>query len=202
MIPRVILLDRGHGGPDPGAVFDGVREVDLNTAVTRQLYQWLEKDPAYQPALTHPLDFAQRFTLDQRAAVANAMMPDLMISNHFNAGGGSGFEVFPEVPRDASHPRGSLHAASLAFGRLLAEEMADLLPLRGDGGIRYRYWGENTYYGIIRLANCPAVLVENAIVDSPKDMALVNNPAMLAQLAWRQYRAICRHFGTQPPEDS
>ena len=201
MTPRVILLDRGHGGEDPGAVWNGIREADLNTAVTRELYRLLEADPAYQPALTCPLDLRGRCTLEQRTRVANAMAPDLMISNHFNAGGGSGFEVYPEVPREAAHPRFSLHQASLSFARLLAQEMDGLLPLRGAGGIQYRSWNGDAYYGIIRMADYPTVLVENAFVDHPGDMAAIHTPQGLADLARRQYRTVCRHFGTRPTAD-
>jgi len=189
--------------PAPGPARESEnREADLNTAVTRELFRLLAGDPAYLPALTHPLGLPEKFTLAQRAAIANAMAPDLLISEHFNAGGGTGFEVFPEVPRDAHHPRERIHREAAAFARLLGEEMEGLLTLRGDRGVRYRYWQGNSYYGIIRMVDCPAVLAENAFIDSAGDMAAVAHPQGLAELARRQYRAVCRHFGTAPLEQS
>lgn len=194
-MPYKIGLDRGHGGNDPGAV-KYVREVDVNTMVTKQLEAMLTADPNYEPVLICPYD--KGYTINQRAAVANAAGVRLMISNHFNAGGGDGWECYPEVPRPAAHPRYQIHVDSLRFARLLAAQMADIQQLRGDKGVQYKYLESDSYFGVIRLTNHPAVLVENAFVDNEKDIADFNTEAKVKKLSGRQYNAICQFFGTKP----
>lgn len=194
-MPYKIGLDRGHGGADPGAV-KYVREVDVNTMVTRQLEAMLAADPNYEPVLICPYD--QGLSINQRAAAANAAGVRLMISNHFNAGGGNGWECYPEVPRAATHPRYQIHADALRFARLLAQHMSDIQQLRGDKGVQYKYSGTDSYFGVIRLVNRPAVLIENAFVDNQQDIEDFNNAEKIKKLSGRQYNAICQFFGTVP----
>ena len=40
---RIVVIDPGHGGYRPGAVYNGVRAADLNLAVARKLVQLLEE---------------------------------------------------------------------------------------------------------------------------------------------------------------
>ncbi len=194
-MPYKIGLDRGHGGADPGAV-KYVREVDVNTMVTRQLEAMLAADPNYEPVLICPYD--KGFTINQRAAVANPAGVRLMLSNHFNAGGGDGWECYPEVPRAAAHSRYQIHVDSLRFARLLAGQMADIQQLRGDKGVQYKYSGADSYFGIIRLVNYPALLIENAFVDNQRDIEDFGTEEKVKKLSGRQYNAICQFFATQP----
>lgn len=194
-MPYRIGLDRGHGGTDPGAV-KHVREVDVNTIVVKQLEEMLMADSNYTSVLICPYD--KGMTITERANKANAERLDLLISNHFNAGGGDGWEVYPEVPRAQGHARYKLHFDSLAFSRRLAGLMQDIQQLRGNSGVQYKYAGPDSYFGIVRLLNCPAVLVENAFVDNLTDISDFDTPPELLRLAARQYLAICGHFATTP----
>lgn len=192
-MPYKIGLDRGHGGADPGAVKYAV-EVELNTMLTKHLERMLGEDSNYQTILTTPYD--KGLSITERTAAANAAKVDLLISNHFNAGGGDGWEIYPEVPRAQNHPRYWIYQKSNEFAKRLAALTKDIQQLRGNAGIQYRYAGADTYFGIVRLANCPAVMVENAFVDNKTDIADFDTSEEILRLAARQYIAICGHFGT------
>ena len=42
---RTIVIDPGHGGKDPGAVYNGMREKDIVLEISKYLYEYLKADP-------------------------------------------------------------------------------------------------------------------------------------------------------------
>jgi len=81
---RVIVLDAGHGGRDPGAIgYNGIREKDINLAITLKLAQLLNEDGRFKVILTRKDDTF--VPLDERAKKALRNRADLFISIHANA---------------------------------------------------------------------------------------------------------------------
>lgn len=81
-IKRVIVIDPGHGGPDPGTHGDdGANEKDLVLAVSLQLQRVLLAR-GYTVHMTRDSDVAVE--LGQRARIARSWRADLMISIHAN----------------------------------------------------------------------------------------------------------------------
>ena len=93
---KVIVLDAGHGGHDPGAVGPhGTKEKDVNLAIVLQLEKVFRKDKDYKVILTRDDDTF--IPLVERANIANKNKADLFISVHCNANlnrNASGFEVY------------------------------------------------------------------------------------------------------------
>lgn len=93
---KVIVLDAGHGGQDPGAVGPhGTKEKDINLAIVLQLEKVFKKDRNYKVILTRNDDTF--IPLVERANIANKNKADLFISVHCNANlnrNASGFEVY------------------------------------------------------------------------------------------------------------
>ncbi len=81
---RTIVLDPGHGGKDPGAVGrKGLREKDVNLAVSLKLKKLIEQELSIRVLLTRSDD---RFvSLQDRTKFANDNRADLFISIHANA---------------------------------------------------------------------------------------------------------------------
>ena len=81
---KVIVLDPGHGGHDPGAIGYGrIREKDINLAIARKVARYLEKDGRFKVILTRKGD---RFIpLHKRAEIALRNRADLFISIHSDA---------------------------------------------------------------------------------------------------------------------
>jgi N-acetylmuramoyl-L-alanine amidase len=84
-----IVIDAGHGGHDPGAVANGVREKDLNLKVALKLGRYLEDLLKVNVIYTRTDD---RFVeLHERGHIANQAGAKLFISIHANS--------FPKKPQ-------------------------------------------------------------------------------------------------------
>jgi N-acetylmuramoyl-L-alanine amidase len=122
--PRVVVIDPGHGGDDPGAVGPtGVREKDVALAVARALADVLAGDPEFEVHLTRSDD--RLVPLWERGPVATALKgerPGLFLSIHMNAVSDRsvrGFETyFLSDGRMTEHERRvvALENAAMAFG--------------------------------------------------------------------------------------
>ncbi len=93
---KIIVLDAGHGGKDPGAIGPhGTKEKDVNLAIVLQLERIFKKDRNYKVILTRQDDTF--IPLVERANIANKNKADLFISVHCNANlkrTASGFEIY------------------------------------------------------------------------------------------------------------
>ena len=79
---KVIVIDPGHGGRDPGAVGPGgTEEKNVNLAIAHLVHTRLQQD--YSVFMTRKND--ETVTLTARSALANAKKADLFISIHCNA---------------------------------------------------------------------------------------------------------------------
>jgi N-acetylmuramoyl-L-alanine amidase len=81
---RIVVIDAGHGGKDPGAIGRrGLREKDVVLDIAKRLKKILESKYAVKVYLTRNKD---RFIeLKGRAAYANKKNADLFVSIHANA---------------------------------------------------------------------------------------------------------------------
>lgn len=84
-----VVVDAGHGGSDPGALGNNLKEKDLNLQAANYMYKRL-KELGVPVAITRDSDV----TLDRNERVdkiLNAFGNDpnvVVVSNHINAGGG------------------------------------------------------------------------------------------------------------------
>ncbi|NLK66822.1 MAG: N-acetylmuramoyl-L-alanine amidase [Campylobacteraceae bacterium] len=80
---KIIVLDPGHGGKDPGAVGGGLREKDIVLYIAKKLGDDL-KGRGYKVLYTRSAD--KFINLKSRTAYANKQEADMFISIHVNAG--------------------------------------------------------------------------------------------------------------------
>lgn len=84
---RVIVIDPGHGGKDPGAVgYGGLKEKDVNLAIALKVADFLKKDGRFKVILTRKGDYF--VPLHKRAEKALRNRADLLISIHADAAPG------------------------------------------------------------------------------------------------------------------
>lgn len=93
LIGKVIYLDPGHGGTDPGAVYGNIYEANLNLEIALKTQKELEKQGAIV-YLTRYGDYdlsvknaqlRKRSDLSRRANAINKSLCDMYLSIHLNA---------------------------------------------------------------------------------------------------------------------
>jgi len=84
IVKRMIVLDPGHGGHDPGAVGPkNLYEKDVVLDIALKLKKVLMEDPLNEVVLTRERDIF--IPLEERTAMANRKNADLFVSIHANA---------------------------------------------------------------------------------------------------------------------
>lgn len=156
-IPR-IYIDPGHSSVDPGAVGYEV-ERDLNEKVSKYQNEHLLANYVCETKV----DPVTNNSLSAVANAANAWGADLFTSNHFNAGGGDGYEAL--VHNEDRIPLGKVF------------EKHVLASGQNSRGVKLR-----PNLAVLRLTNMPAVLNEGAFVDNKKDIQDWNEDHELKKL--------------------
>ena len=123
---RVIVIDPGHGGEDPGAVGkNGTYEKHVVLAISREIKKTIDKMPGYRAILTRDGDYYVSFS--KRLNVARQASASLFISVHADA-------ARNRQARGSSVYCLSTGAASNEAAKLLAnnENLSDII-----GGVPY-----------------------------------------------------------------
>jgi len=84
-LKKVVVIDAGHGGHDPGAQSAHNNEKDITLAAARALKARLEKTGRYQVVMTRDADVY--VPLDTRVQIARRAGADLFISLHADSAG-------------------------------------------------------------------------------------------------------------------
>lgn len=80
---KVVVIDPGHGGKDPGAIgLGGVEEKNIVLAIGKKLDYFLKHDPRFKVIMTRDSDVF--VPLQERARIAIENRADLFISIHCN----------------------------------------------------------------------------------------------------------------------
>lgn len=155
---KKIYINPGHSDKDPGAVgYETERE--LNVKVARFMNEHLQANYVCQTKVTD----GKVNSTAAVAADANSWGADLLVSIHFNAGGGDGYEAL--VYSENRVPLGRIFEKHVkAIGQ-------------NSRGVKLR-----PGLAVLRLSNMPAVLNEGAFVDNQKDIQDWNDDAELKKL--------------------
>ncbi len=86
-LKKVIVIDAGHGGHDPGAKGSETNEKDINLAAALSLKERLDRSGRYKVILTRDTDVF--IPLENRVQVARHANADLFISLHSDSGANS-----------------------------------------------------------------------------------------------------------------
>jgi N-acetylmuramoyl-L-alanine amidase len=200
--PRVIVLDPGHGGIDPGAENAALRINEKNSTLdVAQRVKLLLEGAGYKVILTRATDRelskVKATDLALRAEVATRARADLFISIHFNAVASdtrtAGTEVYtfaPQFQRSATSwgagadndaertasPVNRFDPWSALLAHSLHRKMLDSLGTY-DRGQKIKH------LAVLRPLNCPAVLVECAFLSSTTEAQRVATPLFRQKIA-------------------
>ena len=178
-----VFISAGHGGSDPGAVANGVKEKDLNLSIALACRDVLVKH-GVEVKMSRTKD--EDDPLSEEIRESNAYGPDLAVSIHCNAGGGDGAEVF------YSYLGGK--------GKTLAENILAEIVRAGQNsrGAKTRKNSQGKdYYGFIRETSCPAVIVECAFVDNASDLKILASEGKRQAMGEAIARGILKTLGVE-----
>lgn len=156
---KVVCIDAGHGGSDPGALGNGRQEKDDNLRLSLLVKALLE-ERGYTVVMTREDD--SDVSLSERCKIANRERASLFVAIHRNSstGGGKGMEIW-------------VHSSQPTDDTLLAENIMANLRLVGfsaDRGINSGYReGENMNYYVNRNTKMPSCLLEVGFITSEED---------------------------------
>lgn len=182
-----IFIDPGHGGNDPGAAGNGLREKDLTLKISKKIKAKLANYENVQVKLSREDD--RTLSLKQRTDMANKWGADYLISVHVNSAGGTagtGFESYTYNGRyngkqETNRKRSILHA----------EIMRQL------SGVRDRGMKEANLH-MVRESKMEAALTENLFINNPTDAAKLKQDAWLEKIAQGHVNGLVRIFNLQP----
>lgn len=163
----IVFLDGGHGGHDPGALGPtGLRESDMAQDVCIRAQKKL-RERGVDARLTRMDD--TYMTLASRPAMANQAGADAFVSYHLNSAespSAEGWEIFTTKGQNNSDKL----ADSLAHVQLVTFPDTKQRRDMRDGDP-----DKEANYAVIRLANCPAVLVEGDFIHTAKGEKLIGS---------------------------
>lgn len=181
---RVIAIDPGHGGPDPGATRGDLKEkdivLDLGFKLRDQLASagavtYLTRESDADLADQNPTlpGGRKRRDISRRVELVNQWQPDAVLSLHVNAIGSRrwrGAQVF--YPADDPQAEQLAEAIQSALTRVLKN--TNRVAKVGD-------------YRVLNDSKCPAVLVEIGFISNPEEAALLTQESYQQKIVWAIY---------------
>jgi len=176
----LVVIDPGHGGPDPGAIgIGGIRETDVVLEVSKIVEKILsEKGVKVRLTRKNEVDL----DLPQRVSLANYVDADIFVSIHANASRGkrkdiNGLETF--------YFRGWR-------GRLLAKRIQKQI-LRVSPGSPDRGVKQGRFY-VIKNTRMPAVLVEIGFLTGRLDARRLEKTTHRKRIAYAIAKGILEYL--------
>ena len=176
----LVVIDPGHGGPDPGAIgIGGIRETDIVLEVS-QIVKKILSEKGVKVRLTRKSELD--LDLPPRVSIANRSDADIFVSIHANASRGkrkdiNGLETF--------YYRGWR-------GRLLAKRIQKQI-LRVSPGSPDRGVKQGRYY-VIKNTRMPAVLVEIGFLTGRLDARRLEKTAHRKRIAYAIAKGILEYL--------
>lgn len=184
---KIITLDAGHGGSDPGAIgSDGTKEKNITLAITKMVKEILE-DKGAKVYMTRTTDVdvfgpnaSDAEELQARVNVGEKYNSDMFVSLHINSSvnknvGGFSTYYYPKTDND-------LRLAQNIQNKLAANFGVD------DLGVR-----QANFY-VIKRISMPAVLVEMCFISNEKELTLMKGQWFQKKTARLIAEGIERYF--------
>ncbi|KAA0097645.1 N-acetylmuramoyl-L-alanine amidase [Mycolicibacterium sp. P1-18] len=212
----IVFLDPGHNGANDASLTKqvptgrgGTKDCQTSGTTTddgypEHTFNWetvlriraLLTQLGVRTAMSRGDDTSVAACVDERAAMANALKPDAIVSIHADGGPatGRGYHVnYSSPPLNQVQAGPSVQFAQAMNAQLQA---SGLMPANyiGQGGL----YGRSDLTGL-NLAQYPSILVEMGNMKNPADCALIESPDGRQKYADAVVRGIVSFLGTRPP---
>lgn len=197
---KVIVLDPGHGGKDPGAILkDGTRETDIIWPFVEKAKAALES-AGYVVHLTRDKNNScveykrNQEDLACRAEFASKVGGDIFISIHADANPVKSFRgtvTFYNARSDYDGRQNPFPEESKRLAQLVQTQVQPVIGSK-DRGI------QNRNYYVNRMNTVPSVLLELAVLTNNNDLKLLKNSKRQDAFAEALVKAVDLYFQTEP----
>ena len=220
---KIVVLDPGHGGIDPGAIgVSGVYEKNITLAMARELKEVLEKNHGYKVYLTRNRDIF--IPLRDRVKIARGHDADLFLSIHADSAANrkaSGLSVYTLSEKASDKEAAALaekeNKADIVAGLNFAEhskEVSDILLNLAQRETLNRsaefatcmvqemrkstHTLQNTHrfagFAVLKAPDVPSVLMELGYLSNRSEEKLLQQKSYRQKLAKSAGRAIDKYF--------
>lgn len=171
---RLVLIDAGHGGKDPGFVLNNISEREIVRNLATEIALLNNSTEIEVKLLTEEDEF---LTISQRVERVNEMAPSLIISLHANYNEDSlknGAEAYVTREYEPNYSE-SLNMANKILTRL---------TMFSDRGV------QESGFPILAKSSCPAVVLEVGFMSNKSDREVLLNKEKREVIAYRIIEAI------------
>ncbi len=182
-----LYLDPGHGGTDPGATGNGIKEKDINLIIAKKIKEKLLSNyKNIEVKLSRDKDIF--ISLDARTKEANSWDADAFLSIHVNA------SSVPTAKGYATYIYTNTNAQTKAFQNVMHGEI--LRALNGVNGVEDDGKKQANFH-VLRESKMTALLTENFFISNPSDSDKLKNDAILEKIANGHVIGLAKFFGLQ-----
>ncbi|MBE6150080.1 MAG: N-acetylmuramoyl-L-alanine amidase CwlD [Firmicutes bacterium] len=188
LLGKVIYIDPGHGGKDPGAIYGNDIESNINLELSKQLYLELTRNGAivyltrndnYDLSLPNATS-RKKSDLSQRVKIINNSNADLYLSIHLNADTSStwrGAQVFYD----------NINSKNKELAQIMQEEyISNLNTKREYKNIKGHF--------LYRRINIPGVLIEAGFLTNSSDRYLLKSEEYQKKFAKITTLGVIKYF--------
>ncbi len=182
---KVIILDAGHGGFDPGKVsIDNTLEKDINLSITKKLQIYLEQSGSFilnTRVDDTALSDKKRADMNERKKLANEEGVDLFVSIHQN-----------------SFPQENVKGAQVFYygdseeSKRLAECVQN--RLKEIDGSNNREAKANKDYYLLKKTAVPSIIVECGFLSNTEESNKLKSEEYQEKIAWAVYLGILDYY--------
>ncbi len=199
---KIVVLDAGHGGTDPGAAGNGIYEKNCTLNIVNAAKDYFDMDESIKVYYTRTTNSQANMTsgssglntstsLRARTDLANEVDADLFISVHINSASNTsarGTEVYYSSNNNRKND-GGLTASKLA--QLAYDNM-----VKAVGSSKRGVKTANFY--VVRYTNMPAILIETAFISNKQDADILKSEKKVDQMGKAIYDSVVQAFSKYP----
>ncbi len=172
----VVVIDPGHGGPDPGAVGNGLKETEIVLDISRQVNRFLEQQ-GVQVIMTRNGEYD--LDLQPRVDIAERANASVFVSIHANA--------ISLARPDVNGIETYYYSSGKGLAQSIHQSILQSIDI-GDRRVR------SARFYVLRRTSMPAVLVETGFITGAEDKFKLADPAFRTQMAKAISRGILRYL--------
>ena len=165
---KIVVLDPGHGGSQPGAIHSGYQEKDLNLKMLYTLAHEYFGNSDIKAYYTRIGD--STVSLDDRAAFAEKVHADIFISLHMNAADSSSASGTGVYYSASNNDYNQMGIRSQDIATMLVNNLSSALGTKNRGI-------PTAKFDVIHLNSVPAVLIELAFMTNSDDLKIMTDSA-------------------------